>query len=152
MTDTAHAADHAHVMHGESEHQGHGSRRSYVVGFLLSVVLTAIPFWLVMTGALGDRQATVLVIIGMAVVQILVHTVCFLHVNTRSEGGWTLLAYAFAAVMVLIVIAGSLWIMYHLNTNMMPMPGDMAGEMGGDMSGGMAGQASGPTNTMDHAR
>lgn len=147
MTDTTHAPrhaaapvnTHAHVMHEESDHGheqgGHGSRRGYLVGFLLSVVLTAIPFWLVMTGAL-DRQATALIIIGFAVAQILVHTVCFLHVNTRSEGGWTLLAYAFAAVTVLIVIAGSLWIMFHLNTNMMPMTD---GAMGAGMDARMDG-------------
>jgi cytochrome o ubiquinol oxidase operon protein cyoD len=112
---------HGHEAHAPGEMEGHGSRRGYLIGFLLSAVLTAIPFWLVMTGALGSQQATAITIMVFAVVQILVHTVCFLHVNTRSEGGWTLLAYAFAAVIVLIVISGSLWIMYHLNTNMMPM-------------------------------
>jgi cytochrome o ubiquinol oxidase operon protein cyoD len=119
-------ASHSHGVHGHDAHapgemEGHGSRKGYLVGFLLSVVLTAIPFWLVMTGALEDTRWTAVLIIALAVMQILVHTVCFLHVNTRSEGGWTLLAYAFAAVIVLIVISGSLWIMYHLNTNMMPM-------------------------------
>jgi len=59
-------------------------------------------------------------VIAFAVVQILVHTVCFLHVNTQAQGGWTLIAYVFTAVIVLITIAGSLWIMYHLNSNMMP--------------------------------
>lgn len=123
MTETTHHPDaHAQVRaHAHDEAEAHGSRKSYIVGFLLSVVLTAIPFWLVMTGALEDTQWTVIAIIGFAVAQILVHTVCFLHVNTRAEGGWTLLAYVFTAVIVLIVIAGSLWIMYHLNTNMMPM-------------------------------
>ncbi|MCW1429709.1 cytochrome o ubiquinol oxidase subunit IV [Novosphingobium sp. JCM 18896] len=111
MSETAHG--HAEVPHG--------SRRGYLIGFLLSVVLTAVPFWLVMTGVIGDAATVAAIIIALAVVQILVHTVCFLHVNSQSEGGWTLLAYAFAAVIVLIVIAGSLWIMYHLNTNMMPM-------------------------------
>ena len=99
---------------------GHASRRIYLIGFLLSVVLTALPFWLVMTGALTP-QVTAITIVLFAVVQILVHTVCFLHVNSRSEGGWTLMAYVFAAVIVLIVIAGSLWIMHHLNLNMMPL-------------------------------
>lgn len=134
MNDVTHSQGHgqgqgqglAHQLHGGAAHapgemEGHGSIRTYLIGFLLSVVLTAIPFWLVMTGALGNTQATAIAIIAMAVVQILVHTVCFLHVNTRAEGGWTLLAYAFTAVIVLIVIAGSLWIMYHLNSNMMPM-------------------------------
>ena len=103
-----------------SHDTAHFSRRTYLIGFLLSVALTAVPFWLVMTGALAP-QVTGILIVLLAMVQILVHTVCFLHVNTRSEGGWTLMAYAFAAVMVLIVIAGSLWIMHHLNLNMMPV-------------------------------
>jgi cytochrome o ubiquinol oxidase operon protein cyoD len=120
-------ATHSHADHGHEDGPGHFTRRGYLIGFLLSVVLTAVPFWLVMSGALHDAQTTAFLIIGFAVVQILVHTVCFLHVNTRAEGGWTLMAYAFTAVMVLIVIAGSLWIMYHLNANMMAMP---APEMG----------------------
>jgi cytochrome o ubiquinol oxidase operon protein cyoD len=105
--------------------QGHGSRRRYLIGFLLSAVLTAVPFWLVMTGALHDTQATVLAIIGLAFVQIVVHTIFFLHVTAKAEGGWTLMALIFTGVMVAIVISGSLWIMYHLNSNMMPgtMPG-----------------------------
>ena len=106
-----------HAAHEES--YGHGTKRSYLIGFILSVVLTAVPFWLVMTGVLTPA-ATAITVIAMAVVQILVHTICFLHVNTRAEGGWTLIAYVFTAVLLVIMIAGSVWIMYHLNTNMMP--------------------------------
>lgn len=98
---------------------GHGTTKSYLIGFALSAVLTAIPFWLVMTGALTPA-ATAAAVVAMAVAQILVHTVCFLHVNTRAEGGWTLLAYVFTGVLLLILIVGSIWIMYHLNTNTMP--------------------------------
>ncbi|MES2987749.1 MAG: cytochrome o ubiquinol oxidase subunit IV [Pseudomonadota bacterium] len=98
----------------------HASRRNYLIGFLLSVVLTAVPFWMVMTGAAAP-QLTAILVVAFAVVQIIVHTVCFLHVNTRSESGWTLMAYVFTAVIILIVIAGSLWIMTHINSNMMPM-------------------------------
>lgn len=105
---------------------GHGTARSYLVGFALSVVLTAIPFWLVMGEVLADNRITIALIVASAIAQILVHTACFLHVNAKGEGGWTLLAYVFTAVIVLITIAGSVWIMYHLNTNM--MPGMMTGE------------------------
>jgi cytochrome o ubiquinol oxidase operon protein cyoD len=108
------------VLHDHGDTHGHGSRRSYLVGFLLSVVLTAIPFWLVMANPLANPGLTAALIVIFAVVQILVHTVCFLHVNTQSQGGWTLLAYVFTGVILIITIAGSLWIMYHLNTNMMP--------------------------------
>ena len=106
------------MSHATHTQAAHGSRRTYLAGFLLSVVLTAIPFWMVMSGGFGP-QITIVAIVAAAVAQILVHTVCFLHVNTSSEGGWTLLAYIFTAVIVLIVISGSLWIMYHLNSNMM---------------------------------
>ena len=123
-TEAGVAPDHQHHLHEDS--YGHGSKRSYLVGFILSLILTAIPFWLVMTGSLTPG-ATAFAIIMAAVVQILVHTVCFLHVNTKAEGGWTLIAYVFTAVLLFIVIAGSLWIMYHLNTNM--MPGQMTGEV-----------------------
>lgn len=98
----------------------HGTRRSYLVGFLLAAVLTVVPFWLVMTGTLAPVTTAVIVTL-LAIVQIVVHTIFFLHVNTRTEGGWTLVALVFTAIMVLIVICGSLWIMYHLHGNMMPM-------------------------------
>ena len=111
--------------HGE---QGHGTRRSYLIGFALSVLLTAVPFWLVMGHVLPDPRLAVLAIMACAAVQVVVHTIFFLHVTTRAEGGWTLLALAFAGVVITLVVGGSLWIMYHLNSNMMPMaPGSMPG-------------------------
>jgi cytochrome o ubiquinol oxidase operon protein cyoD len=122
-----HGHGHAHG-HGHGDTQGHGTRRGYLIGFLLSAVLTAVPFWLVMSGVLASAPATALAITALAFVQIVVHTIFFLHVNTRSEGGWTLMATMFTLVIVVIVISGSLWIMYHLNSNMMPMtPGNMPG-------------------------
>ncbi len=103
----------------------HGSRRSYLIGFALSAALTAIPFWLAMTGVL-ESGATAILVVLLAFVQIVVHTIFFLHVNTKAEGGWMLMAFVFTAVMILIVISGSLWIMYHLHGNMMPPPLDAA--------------------------
>jgi len=114
------------ALHKHGDTHGHGSRRSYLIGFALSSVLTAIPFWLVMSDVLGDPGATSIAVIVFAVLQIVVHTICFLHVNTQAEGGWTLVAYVFTGVILLITILGSLWIMYHLNTNM--MPGMMTGQ------------------------
>jgi len=108
------------ALHSHGSTHGHGSRGSYLIGFGLSALLTIVPFWLVMAGVL-PVQTTAVAVIALAFVQIVVHTIFFLHVNTQAEGGWTLLAFLFAVVMVAIVIAGSLWIMYHLNANMMPM-------------------------------
>ena len=113
-------------MSDHPEAHPHGTRRAYLIGFALSAALTALPFWLVMTGVLASVQGTAIAVILLAFVQIVVHTVFFLHVNTKAEGGWTLMALVFTGVIVTIVISGSLWIMYHLNSNMMPM-GEMPG-------------------------
>lgn len=119
---TTHAPQaHGPTLHGHEDTHGHGTRRGYLIGFLLSVVLTAIPFWLVMTETLGSTSGTAIAIFACALVQIVVHVVYFLHLNTRSEGGWTLIAFLFTVVIVGITIGGSIWVMYHLNTNMMPM-------------------------------
>jgi len=107
--------------HADSDGASHGTLRGYLLGFGLSVILTAIPFWLVMSGTLESRQATAFAIMALAVVQIFVHMRYFLHLNGRSEGGWTLMALVFTLIVVLIMLVGSLWVMYHLNTNMMPM-------------------------------
>ena len=112
------AVDH-HDDHHHGDDHDHGSFKTYMIGFLLSVVLTAIPFWLVMTGAL-PAATTGLIITAFAVVQIVVHMVFFLHMNHKSEGGWNMLALIFTIVVVVIAVAGSVWVMYHLNTNMMP--------------------------------
>ena len=121
-----HSPDSNETDHLGHEAHNHGSFRSYMIGFVLSVILTAIPFALVMTGAL-PAQATALIVMAFAVVQIVVHMIYFLHMNTKSESGWTLMALIFTVVLVGIVIAGSLWVMYHMNVNMMPQ---MSGDMG----------------------
>ncbi|PQZ83069.1 MULTISPECIES: cytochrome o ubiquinol oxidase subunit IV [unclassified Brevundimonas] len=113
-----HAVDHHHDDHHGDDHD-HGSFKTYLLGFFLSVVLTAIPFWLVMTGAL-PAATTGLIITAFAVVQIVVHMIFFLHMNHKSEGGWNMLALIFTIVVVVIAVAGSVWVMYHLNVNMMP--------------------------------
>ena len=119
---------HAHDAHGshEAHEEPHGSFRDYMLGFVLSVVLTAIPFWLVMERPLATTPTAILVI-GFAAIQVVVHMVYFLHMNGRAEGGWTMTALLFTIIVVVITIAGSAWVMYHLNTNMMPMPHQMNG-------------------------
>ncbi len=121
-TDTEQAYDQRHVhSHHHPEGEAHGTFKGYVTGFILSVILTAIPFWLVMGDVLPSKQATVFIIMGFAVVQILVHMIYFLHMNTSSEGGWNMLALIFTLVLVVITLAGSLWVMFNMNDNMMPV-------------------------------
>lgn len=117
----AHGHGHGHTHgHGHDDHAHHGSYRSYVTGFVLSVILTAIPFWLVMGDVLGNPRYTAFIILGFAMVQIVVHMIYFLHMSPKAEEGWTMLATVFTIVIVVITLAGSFWVIFHLNQNMMP--------------------------------
>ena len=108
--------------HGQHRSLGtHGTFRGYMTGFVLAVILTAIPFWLVMSNVLDDTLLTGIVIMALAAVQIVVHMIYFLHMNTKSEGGWTFLALLFTLTLVVITLVGSIWVMYHMDQNMMPM-------------------------------
>jgi cytochrome o ubiquinol oxidase operon protein cyoD len=116
----------AHAEGGSHEiEMPHASMRDYLIGFILSVILTAIPFWLVMERPLSDG-ATAAVIMVFAGVQIVVHMVFFLHMSPKAEGGWSITSLTFTIIIVVIMLAGSLWVMHHLNTNMMPSPHDMS--------------------------
>lgn len=124
---SAHIETAGHGAHGHDSHDhhddspvSHSTFKGYMTGFVLAVVLTAIPFWLVMAKVFDKPNTTALVILAFAVVQIVVHMVYFLHMDAKSEGGWNMLALIFTLVVVVITLAGSLWVMYHMNTNMMP--------------------------------
>ena len=110
-----------HDGHHDDDGAAHGTFKSYMTGFVLAAILTAIPFWLVMDRVFEDSRTTALVILAFAVVQIVVHIVYFLHMDTKSESGWNMLALIFTLVLVVITLSGSIWIMYHLDSNMMPM-------------------------------
>lgn len=122
-----------HDAHGAAaDHDGgapHGTRKSYLIGFALSVLLTAVPFAIVMADGIVGAQTAAGICMVFAVVQILVHMVYFLHMNTKSENGWTMMALIFTVIVVVIALTGSLWVMYHMNANMMPGMGDMSGGM-----------------------
>ena len=123
-----HATAEAHDAHDTQQH-GAATLRGYLTGFCLSVVLTAIPFWLVMNGVISSAHMTMFVVMGFAAVQMIVHMIYFLHMDTKSEGGWTMMALIFTAILVFITLTGSLWVMYHLNANMMPMSAQDASQM-----------------------
>ncbi|MFG6466580.1 cytochrome o ubiquinol oxidase subunit IV [Roseateles sp. BYS87W] len=108
--------------HFDGEQDFHVSYKGYATGFILSVILTAIPFWLVMAKVLPGPKVTGLVILAFAAVQMVVHMVYFLHMNAKVEGGWSMLALLFTVALVVIMLAGSVWVMYHMNANMMPTP------------------------------
>ncbi|MBN8842614.1 MAG: cytochrome o ubiquinol oxidase subunit IV [Sphingomonadales bacterium] len=118
------ADPHHHAADGHHEiEMPHASMRDYVIGFVLSVILTAIPFWLVMERPFSNG-ATAAIIMIFAAVQIVVHMVFFLHMTPKAEDGWSLTSLVFTVIVVVIMLAGSLWVMHHLNTNMMPQVHD----------------------------
>ena len=96
--------------------ESHGTRANYLIGFVLAVVLTAIPFALVASQSLGRTQ-TILVIAAAAVLQILVHLRFFLHLSFSSARE-NLLAVAFTAVLIFLMVGGSLWVMLDLHMRM----------------------------------
>jgi cytochrome o ubiquinol oxidase operon protein cyoD len=107
----------AHNSH--ASHDSHGGAGSYLVGFVLAVALTVVPFWAVMKGLVHGAQAVEL-IMGLAVVQILVHLRYFLHITGKTDR-WTLQALVFTLFVLGIVLGGSVWVMHNMNANMMPM-------------------------------
>jgi len=116
--DTTH--NHGHDEHGDDGHVSHSTLKGYATGFALAVILTVIPFWLVMAKVFDKSSTTGMVLLAMGAVQIVVHMIYFLHMNTKSEHGWSMLALIFTVMVVVIMMSGSLWVMYHLNHNMMP--------------------------------
>lgn len=100
--------------------ESHASGKSYLVGFILSVFLTAIPFWLVMNrSSHGLSTETILAaILVFAVVQVVVHVIYFLHMDRSAEQRWNVVAFGFTLLILVIVVAGSIWIMHNATSNM----------------------------------
>ncbi|BEV72188.1 cytochrome o ubiquinol oxidase subunit IV [Paludibacterium sp. THUN1379] len=97
----------------------HGSVKSYLTGFVLSVILTAIPFWIVMSGAF-TRQAATMAIFAFAVVQILVHLKYFLHLHFRTpEGKLNTFSFIFTAMIIVMLVGLSVWIITSADVLMM---------------------------------
>lgn len=110
--------DHSHHLHSAHAGESHGSIGSYMTGFILAVVLTAAAFGLVLTGTLTGENA-LLAIAGLAFVQIVVHLIFFLHMNTSSAQRWNVMAFGFTVLTAVILIGGSLWIMHNVSMHMM---------------------------------
>jgi cytochrome o ubiquinol oxidase subunit IV len=107
------------------EHSVSDDVRTYLIGLALAVVLTIASFWVASGTRLLYSPGVPMALAALAVGQMGVHLAFFLHVTTGPDNTNNVLALAFGALIVGIVIAGSLWIMYHLNVNMMVPGGDM---------------------------
>jgi cytochrome o ubiquinol oxidase operon protein cyoD len=102
------------------------SVRSYVLGLASAIVLTIASFWAAQTHLIYGPAIPVSLVV-LAIAQMGVHLVFFLHVTTAPDHTNTVLALAFGLLIASLVVFGSVWIMYHLNHNMMPMGAPLGG-------------------------
>ncbi|MGH8375988.1 MAG: cytochrome o ubiquinol oxidase subunit IV, partial [Pseudomonas sp.] len=95
----------AHNSHAAGNH---GSAKSYGIGFVLSVILTIIPFGLVMYPSL-PKEMTLWIIVAFAAIQVLVHLVYFLHLDRSAAQRNNVIAFVFAAIVIVLLVGLSLW-------------------------------------------
>ena len=96
--------------------------RGYVIGFALAAILTAASFYAAASGLIWGPAIPV-ALVALAVAQMGVHLVFFLHVTSGPDNTNNVLALAFGVLIVGLVLVGSIWIMAHLNQNLMSMDG-----------------------------
>ena len=116
-----HTHDQTEVAPGD-EHESSVRLRviGYLVGLGLAILLTAVSFFVAGTDWVWQPSIPVAIIV-LAIAQMGVHLVFFLHITTGADNTNNVLALAFGLLIVFLVIGGSLWIMANLNHNMMPM-------------------------------
>jgi cytochrome o ubiquinol oxidase operon protein cyoD len=116
-----HLHDRPDLAPGEEEEVRIGPRLlGYATGLGLSVLLTATSFFIAGTDLVWQPSIPVALVV-LAIAQMGVHLVFFLHITTGPDNTNNVMALAFGLLIVFLVIGGSLWIMSHLNHNMMPM-------------------------------
>ena len=93
----------------------------YLIGLGLATLLTCVSFFIVHTTLVWTPSIPVALAV-LAVAQMGVHLVFFIHITTGPDNTNNVMALAFGVLIVMLVIGGSLWIMSHMNHNMMPMP------------------------------
>jgi len=94
--------------------------KNYIIGYALSLLLTALSFGIVWTHV-AAHMTLLWLLFALALVQIYVQVIYFLHIGRTSKGA-DIFALSLATLLVIIVVGGSLWIMTSLNDRMMPSP------------------------------
>jgi cytochrome o ubiquinol oxidase operon protein cyoD len=118
---TEHEPESRNVAPGDPHDSLFSESLSYVIGLALALILTGVSFWVASTGVLwGPGVATGLVVLAIA--QMGVHLVFFLHITSGPDNTNNVLALAFGVLIVFLVMIGTIWIMAHMNANMMPDP------------------------------
>lgn len=102
----------------EIQKQWHGNAKSYAIGFIGSLLLTALSFFLAWTHLL-EGSALILTIIGLGLAQAILQLIFFLHLGQESKPRWELLIFLFMVMVLFIIVLGTIWIMYDLNERVM---------------------------------
>ena len=92
----------------------------YIFGFVGSLILTMMAYTLVV-GRVFEGTGLLVILGGLALLQMIIQLAFFLHVGEEALPRFRMLSFAFMTLILIIVVAGSLWIMHHLNYNMMDM-------------------------------
>ncbi|MGT2437411.1 cytochrome o ubiquinol oxidase subunit IV [Bradyrhizobium betae] len=121
MSDQTHARTEHDIAPGDEDQHGVGQRiLGYVVGLALALLLTATSFFIAGTDLVWQPSIPVALIV-LAIAQMGVHLVFFLHITTGPDNTNNVLALAFGLLVVFLVVGGTVWIMGHLSQNMLPM-------------------------------
>lgn len=102
-------------------HYGTGRKTlsAYLIGFVLCLILTAASFYVVTQPAWGAKNLY-LFLTGLAVAQLIIQVIFFLRVNAETPASrWNLTAFIFTLLIIVLIVGGSLWIMYNLDYHMM---------------------------------
>jgi cytochrome o ubiquinol oxidase operon protein cyoD len=91
---------------------------SYVLGLVLCITLTLAAFGIVEYRLLDDTHMY-LSLGALAIAQLFVQSICFLRLNVSAEGRWNLFPFLFTSFVVLLLVGGSMWVVYNLNYNML---------------------------------
>ncbi len=105
--------------HAHGQHASHGNVKSYVIGMLLSLALTFASFGVVM-GHLVPRTMGLTAVVVLCVAQLLVQLRYFLHLGSSADQRSNTGIFVCTALLIAIVVAGSLWVIHNANVNMMP--------------------------------
>ena len=98
----------------------HGSLRGYIIGYVSAIALTIAAFTVATSTGMAPFSIEAALAV-LAIAQMLVHLIFFLHINTAPVQKTNIMAFTATMLIIAIVVIGSIWIMGHLNRNMVPM-------------------------------
>ena len=97
----------------------HGTLKSYLIGFFISLILTSLSFFLVIN-RFFSKQILIYVVVGLGLLQAIIQIIFFLHIGQEKKPRLAMASLFFAILILFIIVAGSLWIMHDLNNRVMP--------------------------------